>query len=727
MKNILIICLSIFFVNIIVYSQTKSSTEISNIQTIDIQKKKASWNIQFMDTAKFKCTNPIGIVCDGNYFYTGSKSKPIIYKFDFNYQIVDSFDISGMPSLKESKIQACMTGLTYDGTYFYMVHGTDTIYQIDLVTRNVVAIIPLYSGTAPLGITYAPDVDSGNGGFWVTVYGTYILKLFSRHGILLETISNYDFNYNGESYFWELAYDMISNEEPFIYCIEYQSKNIFHINLNTKKISDPLHCINEDIPNLINYEPLGIYLQKGIIENTTTLGFFIENNIHLGYDLASSELPELGIGIENTNMKTYYKVGEPITISVNAYRTGKKIITSYDYNYSIKGIAYSQSITCDSICEVYPRITLYHGTTFVPDSILTYEIKIWFSNLNGNTTISSDTFNFSFVTYTNAVQRKVLHEIFTSSTCGTCKFANQKILQIFNENEDKYACIKYHMNFPGTGDPYFIHEGNDRKNYYLLEGIPYMAVDGKYYNGNPNLYSSALLNTEYNEPAFVDFNAIFKYDSAKKFTTSITVMPLKDYKGSNRLFVALVEKETIKNIKTNGETEFYYVFKKFMTNSQGDSVTLIKNKDTVYNYSYEFKGEYRLPENGLEASINDSIEHSVEEFYNIMAVYWIQNYSTKEVLQAGWVDAATSMINQNQNTETKIIIYPNPSHGNITISSSSPINTVKVFNLLGQEITVIHNVVSNECNISTIAYKSGFYLVQIDTKDGVITRKLNVR
>jgi thiol-disulfide isomerase/thioredoxin len=128
-----------------------------------------------------------------------------------------------------------------------------------------------------------------------------------------------------------------------------------------------------------------------------------------------------------------------------------------------------------------------------------------------------------------------MHELFSSSTCGPCKYGNEIMKTILDQNEGKYACVKYQMNWPGTGDPYYTLEGKDRRNYYGVNSVPYLAVDGIYYNGNPSTYTSNLLNSEYEEPAFIDFHKVYKKIGEQKIYVKITVIPLRNISGNNKL------------------------------------------------------------------------------------------------------------------------------------------------------------------------------------------------
>jgi hypothetical protein len=78
-------------------------------------------------------------------------------------------------------------------------------------------------------------------------------------------------------------------------------------------------------------------------------------------------------------------------------------------------------------------------------------------------------------------------------------------------------------------------------------------------------------------------------------------------------------------------------------------------------------------------------------------------------------------------SEKNIILYPNPAFNTITIgtNNSIKINSINVYTVLGKN--VIHQVVSNlntfELNISEL--QDGFYLMEINTEHGNVTKKFS--
>ncbi len=729
MKKILSFCLSVFFLLNTIYSQSfdivEKRVEKTPIQKELVQKSAQTWEVQFADTLNPGASTPIGIVSDGTFLYSGNANKNMIFKISFESELLDSIAIAGMPG-KSPATGAFMIGLAYDGTYLYMTNGNDTIYQIDLVEDSVVGKIPLPTNTIPLGITYASDADNGNGGFWLSMGTDYGVKLASLTGDILDSIKWNDLNYEPEyDIIWALAYDNISADGPLLYALERGPQTILCINPADKSIYFPIHNVGDDIPDWEDYYAYGIYVQNGVVGATNTLGVFFMSGFHIGYDMAGLQLPAIGLEIINSYTKPWLKVNETGNISVNVYRSGSAAITSYDYNYSIDDVVYTENVSDANIALVYPFTTLLHPTTFTPTEEGEYDLKIWFSNINGNASVTSDTFNMKIIAYQKVVQRTVLHEVFSSSTCAPCVSANIKLKSIFEKNADKFTCVKYQMSWPGSGDPYFTLEGDVRKAYYNVSAVPYLATDGEYYNGAPNVYSNELLLFEYLQPSFVDMEATFIYDGNHKYNTTLTINPLKTFTGNKKLFVALVESITRMNMKTNGEREFFYVFKKFMTSDKGDNISLQEDQEVKVDLAFHFKGNYRLPINAGRA-IDNAIEHSVENFNNIMLVYWIQDYDTKEVLQSGKVDKAVLGIEDMQSGKGNIKVYPNPAEDMLNIQSEIVFSNIKILNVFGQ---VIYNIAvnTNEYRLQTSGLAAGLYILQLQTENGVETKKISIK
>lgn len=732
MKKVLLLCISVVFMTSLSYSQllnlNEKPVQKSTIQKDLIQKANQTWDVQFTDTIESLCIQPTGAVSDGTYLYAGSLSKTMIFKIDSLHKVIDTITITGVP--KETQINVKLFGLAYDNPYFYATNGNDSIYKIDLSSKSVIDIITLPIGTIPMGLTFSPDADGGNGGFWVSGFQSHnVLKLFSRTGTLLDSITELDTNYYyGDNFLCGLAYDNVSVGGPFLYGLEFKSATqqfIICINLSSKGVNSQVHYVSQDMPDWEPLNAFGIYIQPNVIPGTNTLGVVYNSLQHIGYNLDKLVLPQ-GLSIVNSFTKPWLKVGETGIVSANVYCSGKAPILSYDFHYKLDGVTFSKSITGANITNGYYNPSmLIHESTIATLSEGTHDLDIWFANINGNASINSDTLSMHIDVYPKVTQRIVLHEVFTSSTCNPCRPSNMLLDSTFAKNPGKYTCVKYQMNWPSPGDPYFTLEGGVRRDYYGVEGIPDLAADGDYYNGSLGAYTSSMLMMEYIQASFIDFEATFITDGDHLYTTTLKVSPLKTITGNNKLYVALVEKVTHMNMKTNGESSFYYVHKKFMTDVSGQSITLTEDQDVVVDLEYKFIGKYRLPFNA-GGPINHDVEHSVENFNNMMLVYWVQNYDTKNVLQSGQVDAPVLSIEDYRNNNMDVKVYPNPSDGKINVYSEKLFTNVKLVNMLGQVVYTMP-VTTNEYSFQISNLQPGIYVLQLQTEKGPISRKINIK
>ncbi|MCX6233738.1 MAG: T9SS type A sorting domain-containing protein [Bacteroidetes bacterium] len=74
-----------------------------------------------------------------------------------------------------------------------------------------------------------------------------------------------------------------------------------------------------------------------------------------------------------------------------------------------------------------------------------------------------------------------------------------------------------------------------------------------------------------------------------------------------------------------------------------------------------------------------------------------------------------------------VTIYPNPVRGFVNLEFTTAIKSVKMMNNIGQVVYSNENINSNEIlRVNTASFEPGIYFVQVQTTDGVITRKLTV-
>lgn len=77
-----------------------------------------------------------------------------------------------------------------------------------------------------------------------------------------------------------------------------------------------------------------------------------------------------------------------------------------------------------------------------------------------------------------------------------------------------------------------------------------------------------------------------------------------------------------------------------------------------------------------------------------------------------------------ENYESNVSIYPNPTSGNLNIEAAE-LESIAIFNLVGQKIYE-ENISGDECVIDMNRFGSGIYMVKIKSADGSTTKKITV-
>ena len=136
---------------------------------------RAPWDLMMTFTAPEG--GHYGVAYDGVNFYTSnwgySGAAHNFYKYDLSGNMIEGFEISGCGTLR---------GMTYDGTYFYGVANSSTVYCVDLANHALVNTFTSAYG-AMRGITYDPVRN----GFWVIGNWSGNLTLIDQTGAIVQT------------------------------------------------------------------------------------------------------------------------------------------------------------------------------------------------------------------------------------------------------------------------------------------------------------------------------------------------------------------------------------------------------------------------------------------------------------------------------------------------------------------------------------------------------------
>ncbi|GAB4313129.1 MAG: hypothetical protein Kow00127_04030 [Bacteroidales bacterium] len=268
-------------------------------------------------------------------------------------------------------------------------------------------------------------------------------------------------------------------------------------------------------------------------------------------------------------------LGEPTPVEGVIKNFGSTEITSCSISYQVDdgdiittdldgfSIAFGEtySFTCDGLLDL---------------PIGTYNLSVWIETVNGVADDDPDnnlaTKTLSVVSHTTA-HRPCLEE-FTSSTCSPCAAFNQQFVPWCNDHDDQITLVKYQMNWPGSGDPYYTEEGGVRRDYYGVTWVPWTNLDGTYTdNSIPTIES--MFNQSLNEPGLIKVigsNSSVTGDGTE-MDIVVTLLPFAAFQDV-LVSIAVFEYETVQNVGTNGETSFEHVMMKMVPDGYGTTVDL---------------------------------------------------------------------------------------------------------------------------------------------------------
>ncbi|MGA9115672.1 MAG: hypothetical protein WB626_02745 [Bacteroidota bacterium] len=245
------------------------------------------------------------------------------------------------------------------------------------------------------------------------------------------------------------------------------------------------------------------------------------------------------------------------------------------------------------------------------------------SALAGDELAANDTIRQSSVFFPGT-RRMVLLEQWTSSTCSPCAANNPTIDAFVAARFDSIAAVKYHVGWPAPGDDpmygYNPTQSYDRRYYYGVSTVPHVIMDGIVNPSYPYTTGSSLPGA-YNPRVGVGTPFALSVTDERipgdsiRATVTVTVLS-PPRAGDYRLRVEAVERHvSYQNPPgSNGETDFFDVFRRSYPSSTGTSVSTAMGQ---HSYVFTYK---------LDTAVwVDSL---------IYTMVFIQNDHTREVMNA---------------------------------------------------------------------------------------------
>lgn len=328
--------------------------------------------------------------------------------------------------------------------------------------------------------------------------------------------------------------------------------------------------------------------------------------------------------IDNIIKDTSYAIGTTpfvITPRVSFINLGKLNITSsFNVTMNVTPGTYSSTKSITSLNSGQSTTVSFDNLTITPGQQINLSVT---ANLPGDQNLSNNTLTQSSL-YLPGFLRKVLLEEFTSSTCAPCASNNPTIDNFVHNKFDSIVAIKYHMNWPSPGnDPMYLYnptQNTERRTYYSVNAVPHVIMDGLVKPDYPYTLPHSLPNA---------------FDSRKTIGTPVNLsvtntripgdtiraditLTISSNLPAGQYFMRVHAIERVIRYATppgtNGEKDFYDVFRRAYPNSQG---TQIPTAAGTYNYSIKYPLDRQVWVDSL-----------------IYTAVFVQNDATKEVLNA---------------------------------------------------------------------------------------------
>jgi hypothetical protein len=322
----------------------------------------------------------------------------------------------------------------------------------------------------------------------------------------------------------------------------------------------------------------------------------------------------LDAGMSQISTPQYFM--DPVPVTGSLMNFGTTTISSAEINWQVDGgQVFSSTFTGLSV----PTLGTYDFTCtdLLDAQIGAHNLVVWVNKVNGDLDDdhTNDTLNKAVNKVCNTIPRIPCFEEFTSSTCAPCAAFNSGFVPWCQSHDELITLVKYQMNWPGAGDPYYTAEGGDRRNYYGVTWVPWLVTNGSFVNTDvPSV--QAAFDEAITKPGLLDIAASHTI-SGTTINVNASILPFANFTNA-RVHVIVFEYITTQNVATNGETEFHHVMMKMMPDAFGTTVDFSDRVPYTLTLSADLAGT------------------NVEEFTDLGVLVLVQDFTSREIFQSAY-------------------------------------------------------------------------------------------
>jgi hypothetical protein len=370
---------------------------------------------------------------------------------------------------------------------------------------------------------------------------------------------------------------------------------------------------------------------------------------------------------------------------------------------------------------VYPYVPFRYVVSekWIPENQGDYEIKIWFSELNGGEFDEgvSDTVSVYVEVYDHLAERQMaLLESFSSINCGSCALVTPALRKIVDENPDNYAMIYYHpMHYEGS--PLYLFNPKDhdiRRDYYGVFYTPWSAI-GNLYTGGSEGVEDMLMQLESQKWAGFSFEGTWYVENDSIHIAVEGEIFVNTTGKDYRLLIAGIEESVHFDEPpgSNQEKDFYHVMRFFAPDAQGMKLNAEEGKTT-------FVHDISMP------------WYEALESENVRMIAFVQEMGSSEISQVVRFeyqapedeDDATSITEFSEN-KNPFLVYPNPANQYIRLSGDflgmKP-QQIMLFDMQGRHIKTLGN--TDHIDLSDTS--AGVYYLLIQSGNQTFREKISI-
>jgi hypothetical protein len=278
-----------------------------------------------------------------------------------------------------------------------------------------------------------------------------------------------------------------------------------------------------------------------------------------------------------------------------------------------------------------------------------------------------------FTTYgISQVPRMILFEEFSGENCVPCAQTNPQVTALADKNTTKAFLLKYLIAIPSAGPIYTAtsaggFNSQNRGTYYNVASAPWGQQDGLDVDStkgtskiHPGYWTQTIIDNRYAIQSPISINVTHSFDATNTNVTykyKIKNETSASISGSYNVYVTMFEYvmkyDTI--VGTNGEREFHHVARMMYPSYNGSLITLPASRMT----------------DSVVATV--AIPSYIRSKAQIGFVVWVQNNSTKEIIQS----AASVQVMPNNFLDASLAVSL-PSITDYCMTATTP--SIKIYN-----------------------------------------------